>query len=115
QRTECLLEAKPCARLWVRLRFLQPQHRSVQRSAADGAFVEVDGLEVDGERHLTFDEAVPREFDVAVVPAELGGREHVEVVTLPGGEEIEPLATGRVVRTRQPLSARLRLSIADAA
>jgi hypothetical protein len=116
QRTECLLEAKPGARLWVRLRFLQPQRRSVQRSAADGGFVEVDGLEIGGERHLTFDEAVPREFDVAVVPDELGEREHVEPVTLPGGEEIEPLAGGaRVVRTRLPLSARLRLSIAHAA
>jgi hypothetical protein len=119
QRTECLLETKPGARLWVRLRFLQPQRRSVQRSAADGGFVEVDELEIGGERHLTFDEAVPREFDVAVVPDELGEREHVELVTLPGGEEIEPLGDaadgGRVVRTRLPLSARLRLSIADAA
>src|SRR4051794_37784554 len=54
QRTECLLEAKPGARLWVRLRFLQPQRRSVQRSTADGEFVEVDELEIAGERHLTF-------------------------------------------------------------
>ena len=29
QRTECLLEARPSARLEVRLRFLQLQHRSV--------------------------------------------------------------------------------------
>ena len=120
QRTECLFEASPRARLRVRLRFLQPQHRSVQRSAADGGFVEVDELEIGGERHLTFDEAVPREFDVAVVLAELGEREHVEPVALPGGEEIELLggaADGRqgIVRTRLPLSARLRLSIADAA
>jgi hypothetical protein len=120
QRTECLLEAKPRARLWVRLRFLQPQRRSVQRCAADGEFVEVDALEIGGERHLTFDEAVPREFDVAVTLAELGAGEHVEPVTLPGGEETEPLGDaadggrGRVVRARLPLSARLRLSVADA-
>ena len=56
----------PRARLRVCLRFLQPQRRSVQPAAADGAFVEVDELEVDGERHLTFDEAVPSEFDVDV-------------------------------------------------
>ena len=31
------------ARLWVRLRFLQPQRRSVRQHGADGAFVEVDG------------------------------------------------------------------------
>ena len=107
QRTECLLEASPRARLRVRLRFLQPQRRSVQRSAADGGFVEVDELEIGGERHLTFDEAVPREFDVAVALAELGEREHVELIALPGGEEIEPLGgtaeggRGRIVRTPQ--------------
>jgi hypothetical protein len=115
QRTECLLEAKPCARLWVRLRFLQPQRRSVQVSATDGEFVEVDELELGGERHLTFGEAVPREVDVALAPGELGGCEHIELVTLPGGEEIEPLGdASRVVRRRWPLSARLRLSIVDA-
>ena len=120
QRTECLVETKASARLWVRLRFLQLQHRSVQQRTADGEFVEVDDLEVGGERHLTFDEAVPREFDIAVAPAALGDREHVEIIALPGAEEIEPLGdtaegrSGRVVRTRWPLSARVRLSISDA-
>ena len=76
-------------------------------------------LEVDGERHLTFDEAVPREFDVAVAaaPSWTSGSTP-SLITVPGGEDTEPLgpygADGRVVRTRWPLSARLRLSIADA-
>ena len=72
QRTECLLEAGASARLRVRLRFLQLQHRSVRRRGADGEFVEVGELEVDGERHLTFDEAVPQEFDVAVAAGRAG-------------------------------------------
>jgi hypothetical protein len=117
QRTECLLEAGASARLRVRLRFLQLQHRSVRRRGADGAFTEVDELEVDGERHLTFDEAVPREFDVAVEVDELDGREHTALITVPGGEDTEPVgpaADGRVVRTRWPLAVRVRLSIADA-
>jgi hypothetical protein len=117
QRTECLLEASVPARLWVRLRFLQLQRRSVRQRGADGEFVEVDELEVGGERHLTFDEAVPREFEVAV---ELGEREHTELITVPGGAETEPLSDAvgdrhaRVVRTRWPLSVRLRLSLSDA-
>ncbi len=114
QRTECLLEAGGSARLRVRLRFLQLQHRSVRRRGADGEFTEVGEFEVDGERHLTFDEAVPREFDVAVQVDEL---EHTALITVPGGEDTEPLgpaADGRVVRTRWPLAVRLRLSIADA-
>ncbi len=117
QRTECLLEAGASARLVVRLRFLQLQHRSVRRRGADGEFTEVGELEVDGERHLTFDEAVPREFDVAVRCGDLDGREHTELITVPGGEDTEQLgrgADGRVVRTRWPLAVRLRLSIADA-
>ena len=117
QRTECLLEAGGSARLGVRLRFLQLQHRSVRRRGADGEFTEVGALEVDGERHLTFDEAVPQEFDVAVQVDELDGREHTALITVPGGEDTEPLgltADGRVVRTRWPLAVRLRLSIADA-
>src|SRR6476469_7085387 len=94
QRTECLLEAGGSARLRVRLRLLHVQHRSVRRRGADGEFTEVGELEVDGERHLTFDEAVPREFDVAVQVDELGdldGREHAELITVPGGEDTEPL------------------------
>jgi hypothetical protein len=101
QRTECLLEAGGSARLRVRLRFLQLQHRSVRRRGADGEFTEVGELEVDGERHLTFDEAVPREFDVAVRVDELDEREHTALITVPGGEDTEPVgpaADGRVVK-----------------
>jgi hypothetical protein len=118
QRTECLLEAKPSARLEVRLRFLQLQRRSVRERGADGELIELDELEVAGERHLTFDEAVPKEFDLAVELSELAGREHTELIPVPGGEETEPLGdaaenVARVVHTRWPLAARLRLSISD--
>ena len=44
QRTECLLEGRGAARLRVRLRFLQLQHRAVR----DAEGVEVDALEVAG-------------------------------------------------------------------
>jgi hypothetical protein len=125
QRTECLLEGRSSARLRVRLRFLQLQHRSVRRRGADGELVEVGELDVNGQRHLTFDEAVPQECDLAVPLDDLGndlgklndldGREHTELISFPGGENTERLgADGQLVRTRWPLSARLRLSISDA-
>ncbi|HTK67726.1 MAG TPA: hypothetical protein VL595_35465 [Pseudonocardia sp.] len=132
QRTECLVEARSSARLRVRVRFLQAQHRSVQLRAVQpstprarsgegrtneppGRFVPVDALEVDGERHLTFEEAVPREFDVTVSPAALAGEDHVELITIPGAEDIQALGEhARVVRQRWPVSVRVRLSIADA-
>ena len=112
QRTECLLEAAPDARVFVRLRFLQLQHRSVQ----DETDREVDAVEAGGVRHLTFDEAVPREVDIAVDLAALHGDPHVTLVEFPGGEEAEALpdGTGRVVRTRAPVSALVRASRADA-
>jgi hypothetical protein len=108
QQTECLLEAAPTARVFVRLRFLQLQHRAVR----DGAGVEVDELETGGQRHLTFDEAVAREVDLAVDLAELADRPHVAPVEVPGGEEVGPLPDGAgcVVRTRRPLSAMVRVS-----
>ena len=114
QRTECLLEAGASARLRVLVRFLLTQRRSVQRRGADGEFVEVSELEVGGERHLTFDEAVPHELEVTVELAALAGRTHTELFAIGGSEETEPLADARIVRTRQPGSARLRLSILDA-
>jgi hypothetical protein len=113
QRTECLLEADGPAWLRVQLRFLHLQHRSVQQRGPDGRFAEVDSVEVAGERLLTFDEAVPLDFEVDLAR---GAREHTELITVRGGERTEPVpgaADHRVVRTRWPLAARVRLSISD--
>lgn len=139
QRTECLVEARAGASLRVTVRFLQVQHRSVQLRAvplepparpAAGPnlneqvdhFVAVDSAKVGDERHLTFEEAVPQEFDVTVALRELlgtrksAGREHVELIVVPGAEEIEPLGSqARVVRTRWPVSVRVRVSAEDVA
>jgi hypothetical protein len=55
-RTECLVEGEG-ARVDVRVRFLQV----VRRQVLDSAGLPVDGVEADGELHLTWDEAVERE------------------------------------------------------
>ena len=111
QRTECLLEAGSTARLWVRPRFLQLQHRSVR----DPAGVEVDALDADGQRHLTFDEAVPREVDIVVDVDALSDGSRITPVALPAAEEVEALAGagGSVVRTRRPVTATVRVSVDD--
>lgn len=116
QQTECLLEAADTAVIRVRVRFLQVHHRSVERARDDGSFEAVDELTVDGRRHLTFDDAVPRERDVVATVGELRDPPLVVDVRVPGGEEIEPLANGagRIVRSWQPLAATLRLSIVAA-
>ncbi|HEX6403087.1 MAG TPA: hypothetical protein VF003_08015 [Pseudonocardiaceae bacterium] len=116
QQTECLLQAPDPAAIHVRLRFLQLQHRSVEARDSDdpdGDFHERDMLDVDGQRHLTFDEAVPREFDIAVQPGERSGDGHTATIAVTGGEDVETLGeAGRVVRRRWPISATVRLSVA---
>jgi hypothetical protein len=115
QQTECLLQAPDSATIHVRLRFLQLQHRSVETRGSDdpdGDFHERDVLDVDGQRHLTFDEAVPQEFDIVVQAGELWGDGDTAMIKVPGGEEVEPLGkVGRVVRRRWPISAIVRLSV----
>jgi hypothetical protein len=115
QQTECLLEVPDSATVHIRLRFLQLQHRSVQARSADGGFQERDVLDVDGQRYLSFDEAVPREFDIVKQIGELRGDGHPVMIEVPGGEDVEPLGElGRVVRRRWPLSAAVQVSIAAA-
>lgn len=122
QQTECLCEQPPAgttrgpdARVHVRVRHLQAQQRLIERRAADGGFVPVDSLEADGEVHLPFDEAVPREHDFSVPLGELLDGERTLPVSVPGGEETEPLGdtaapVGRLVRRRSPLEATVTLS-----
>ncbi len=114
QQTECLVQATDEATVEVRLRFLQLQHRSVEVPGADGTFQAVDALDVDGQRHLTFDEAVPKEFDVVVALRELQRAPHTVEITAPGNEDVEVLhggEAGRVVRRRWPVAATVRLSV----
>jgi hypothetical protein len=68
-RTACLLEGGPDATVEVSVRFLHVVSRRVGRAAGDGLEL-VDELEVGGERHLAWDEAIERE--VVAGPAAVG-------------------------------------------
>lgn len=115
QRTECLLEAPDSAVLEVRARFLRPIHRGVERRCEDGSHRPVDELEVDGQCHVSFDEAEPNEFDLVATVGELRERPKRLEVVLAGGEEIERLGdAGRIVRRRWPISALVSLGVAPA-
>ncbi|MEV8565502.1 hypothetical protein AB0436_07915 [Streptomyces sp. NPDC051322] len=111
QQTECLLEAGPDATVHVRVRYLQLQHKSVERRTEDG-YTPVESLEADGGIHLTFDEAVPREHDIVVPLADLLTGDRQFPVGAPGGEESEELdgGAGRVVRRLHPVEAVTTLS-----
>ncbi|WP_199431961.1 hypothetical protein [Qaidamihabitans albus] len=115
QQTECLFEAAPDAEdatVRLRVRFLQLQAKNVERHAGGGRYVPVESLDVDGTPHLSFDEAVPRESDIAVGLADLLDTDRTFPVGVPGGEEVEPLGDhGRVVRRRWPVPASTTLRV----
>ncbi|AKN74411.1 hypothetical protein QR97_35950 [Streptomyces sp. PBH53] len=105
QRTECLLRVRRAdAVVRVRVRYLQLQYKQVEAAGADGVHRPVESLRTaDGVTRLSFEEAVPRETEVAVPLAELlrGGRSFA--VGAPAGAEYEPLpaGAGRIVRRRR--------------
>ena len=118
QQTECLLEASDPASVRIRLRFLHLQRKLTEERTA-GGYRPVDRIETGGRTELSFDEAVPREFDIEASVGDLRRGRRLDV-RVPGGEDVEPLVdhqgepVGRVVRRRWPLSASVTVSAAPA-
>ncbi|MEV5953307.1 hypothetical protein AB0M11_05895 [Streptomyces sp. NPDC051987] len=104
QQTECLLRvSRPdaAARLRVRVRYLQVQHKQVE----DGAGRPVESLTcADGSVQLTFEEAVARESDLTIALEE---GEHRFPVGSPAGTDTWelPAGAGRIVRRREEVRA----------
>jgi hypothetical protein len=114
QQTDCLLEPADGATLRIRLRFLQVQRRTVELLAGD-VHHPVDELDAGGRTHLSFDEAVPREFDIDLSVARLRDGTHRIAVAVPGGHDVESIVdggspAGRLVRRRWAVSARVAVS-----
>ncbi|WP_280233348.1 hypothetical protein [Nocardia cyriacigeorgica] len=104
-----LVDATGSATLTLTVRFLQLQRRTV----CDGMGEAVERLVVDGRTWISWDEAVEQETTVGPLPV-TGGSFDLEI---PGGTRREriPSATGAeagtLVRTRQPLTGQLELSV----
>ena len=124
--TQCLLRGGPATRLEVRVRFLHLMHRQVGGlseplielpAGAEPAFTAVEALEVDGEQHLTWQEAIEREV-VASIPAIGRLSEAPERMSFdfPGARELTPLraADGRIaglmVRTSMAVTGEVSIS-----
>lgn len=106
---QCLLApASGAAAVVPHLRFLQLQVRSVEQYA-DGEFVPVAEMVVDGLSVLSWEEAV--ECEVELAPYDVAGSPAVTAVEIPGGEDVEPVVdasgatAGRILRRRFPLRA----------
>jgi hypothetical protein len=117
---ECLLSRGtarsndlPQPTVTVYLRFLQLQHRSVERldPANPKRYVPTSELLLGDHLLLSWDEAVDHELSWPASTFDELGNGVRRTVTVPGAEEVKPLtaadetAVGRVVRRRWPLSA----------
>ncbi len=95
--------------LSVVVRFLQLQHRGVEKDAGGGRFEPVEELVSDTQSWLRWDEAVEREisFGPLDVESELPHRLPIEISA---GTDIEVVPGGRLVRTRRALHAVLEIT-----
>jgi hypothetical protein len=103
-RTEVLVERRAGAALHLRLRFLQLRVRTVH----DAEGRAVDELVSGGERHVPWEEGVPRAVDAVVAVDEPG--EWAVPFALPEERSTEPVPGGGVERRCWPLTGRLLVS-----
>lgn len=111
---EVLVQAGSSTTLSVVVRFLQLQHRAVERQTVDDRFEPVAELVAGDRSWLAWDEAV--ECEVAFGPftvAEI--QEPLQLpIAIPASTDIEAVEGGRLVRTRRDLRAELTLSTESA-
>ncbi|HXO18070.1 MAG TPA: hypothetical protein VN909_07855, partial [Candidatus Dormibacteraeota bacterium] len=113
--TEILVESAGAASVTVLVRFLQVETRWVQ-ALSDAGFSTVESLEVDGRRHVTFDEGVEREVELRVNPSDRGV---AAPIAFAADERIEHLRDagdalrGRIVRRRWPLHGAVMVECED--
>ncbi|WP_070012376.1 hypothetical protein [Streptomyces abyssalis] len=112
-RTEVLLRAGPAAKLTVHVRFLQVIDRQVYRNGPTGP-VPVDELRVEGNSHLTWQEATERRWVCPPWSPRRGPR--TSTVDIAAGTDREALraesgsVAGTLVRSWQRLTGKVRLS-----
>jgi hypothetical protein len=95
--------------LYVVVRFLQLQHRGVEKDVAGGQFEPVEELVSGSRSWLRWDEAVERElsFGPFHIDSQLPQTLPVDV---DAGTDIESVDGGRLVRTRRALRAQLEIA-----
>jgi hypothetical protein len=108
--TQLLLDPHGAVALCGVVRFLQLQHRGVQRALGGGRFEPVDEL-VDGEHSwLSWDEAVAREIPFGPLDVTELSQPHTLPIAVDGGSDIEAVDGGRLVRSRRSLHAQLTVA-----
>ena len=104
-RTECLVEAAPETSVDVRVRFLHVVRRQVMSGGQP-----VDELTVDGEHHLTWEEATERELEA--IGCRLGSGRHMPIA-IPEARDEEELSEGALVRSSSVLEGQIEIASAE--
>ena len=93
------------------VRFLQLQHRRVERATGGARFEPVDQLASGAQTWVTWDEAV--ECELTFGPFDLAdlGQGRTLPVTVAAGEETEAVDGGRLIRTRAAIRAELGIAV----
>jgi hypothetical protein len=104
--TQCLVEGEAGASVDVEVRFLQV----VMRQVADDRGEPVDELVVDGERHLSWEEATERELRAEGLElGRLASTGHRFPIAIGAQSEREELAAGSVVRSWRALEGEVEI------
>jgi hypothetical protein len=115
-RTECLVEGAADARVDVTVRFLHVVRRGVVRRTADGE-EPVEELIVDGERHLSWDEALERELQLPELRLDRNGAGARAEIAIDAGDEREELVdqagerAGALLRHWEQLEGEVELRV----
>jgi hypothetical protein len=112
--TECIVMSGPHAKAAGRIRFLQVQHRSVEKAinSVEEMFQPVESIDLEGRLLSTWDEAVERSVDFTE-SIDLAGHERAIEFGFPKCRQIDPIMTtagiqaGRIVRELRALSGRI--------
>ncbi len=107
--TQFLLNGAESLRLVIR--FLQLQHRAVERDDGRGSFEPVDQLTTPAGSWLTWDEAVEHEESFGPFPVNGATRQWELSLTAPAATDIERVEGGRLIRQRQEVSAAVTVGV----
>jgi hypothetical protein len=91
------------------VRFLQLQHRGVEKDIGGGSFEPADELSSGSQSWLRWDEAVEREIPFGPIDIESGLPQTLPI-EIDAGTDIEMVDGGRLVRTRRALRAELTIA-----
>ena len=101
-----IVAPRPNAALSIVVRFLQLQHRGVEKDSGEGRFEPVDELTTPSQSWLRWDEAVEREISFGPLDLESGIPQTLPI-HVGAGTDIEHVDGGRLVRTHRALHAQL--------